>query len=41
MPFFFLPLSVRFSECERESVMNAIDLAICLWLMLNTTSLGL
>ena len=36
-----LPLSARFSECERDSVKNAIDLAICLWLMLNTTTPGL
>ena len=36
-----LPLSTRFSECERDSVKNAIDLAICLWLMLNTTTPGL
>ena len=36
-----LPLSTRFSECERDSVKNAIDLAICLWLMLNTATPGL
>lgn len=36
-----LPLSTRFSECETDGVKNAIDLAISLWLMLNTASLGL
>ena len=36
-----LPLSARFSECERDSVKNAIDLVICLWLMLNTATPGL
>ena len=35
------PLSTRFSECERDSIKNAIDLAVCLWLMLNIATPGL
>lgn len=35
------PVSTRSSECERDSVKNAIDLAVCLWLMLNIATPGL
>lgn len=35
------PLSTRFSECERDKIKNAIDLAVCLWLMLNIATPGL
>ena len=36
-----LPLSTRFPECERDSVKNAIDLVVCLWLMLNIAAPGI
>ena len=35
------PLSARLSEFERGGIKNAIDLAVCLWLMLNIATPGL
>lgn len=35
------PLFTRFSKCERDKIKNTIDLAVCLWLMLNIATPGL